>query len=449
MADVRLAVADYPAMVRLLHAAEEEIATAPREGEPVAAAAFLRWMADENFVLIGHRRLDIGERGALAVAAGENLGLLRDPAVPVFDALRDTAALMPAMRAALVAPVPLTVAKANMRSTVHRPQHADVVATRLSTRTGACRACGSSSACSRRRPTTATRAPSRCCRRRCTACWPLAGFDPDAHDGRALRNILDTWPRDELFQAPEAAILAGRARALDLQIRPRPALSVRRDPFGRFVSAIAWLPREGFDTRLRERVGEMLARPMAGASARSTSRSATRRSPASSTSSGPTRRAGREVDEAVLEAAVAQAARCFRERLGEALTVERGEATAAALLWPLARRLPARLPREPPPARRARPTSRWRSGRWPKGGPPPPCRARRGRSGALSLRLVNPGGPLPLADALPLFESLGLRAVEEMPYRLSPEERATAAMLHVFALGPRGAGERARRSARP
>ena len=67
----------------------------------------------------------------LAVAAGENLGLLRDPAVPVFDALRDPASLSPALRAALAEPVPLSVGKANMRSTVHRPQHADVVATRL------------------------------------------------------------------------------------------------------------------------------------------------------------------------------------------------------------------------------------------------------------------------------------------------------------------------------
>ena len=70
MADVRLAVTDYPVMFRLLRSAEEEIAAAPREGEPAAAADFLRWMADENFVLIGHRRLDIGEGGALAVAAG-------------------------------------------------------------------------------------------------------------------------------------------------------------------------------------------------------------------------------------------------------------------------------------------------------------------------------------------------------------------------------------------
>ena len=89
MADVRLAVTDYPTMSRLLRDAEQEIADAPSEGEPAAAAEFLRWMADENFVLLGHRRLEIGDGGGLAVAAGENLGLLRDPAVPVFDALRD------------------------------------------------------------------------------------------------------------------------------------------------------------------------------------------------------------------------------------------------------------------------------------------------------------------------------------------------------------------------
>ena len=292
MADVRLAVADYPAMVRLLHAAEEEIAAAPREGEPAAAAAFLRWMADENFVLIGHRRLDIGERGALAVAAGENLGLLRDPAVPVFDALRDTASLVPAMREALVAPVPLSVAKANMRSTVHRPQHADVVATRLFDADG--RVSGLrlflglfAAAAYNRNPRSIPMLSQKVDR-----VLALAGFDPDAHDGRALRDILDTWPRDELFQAPEAAILAG---ALQGARPPDPAAAgvvraarpVRALRFRDRLAAARGLRHPAPRTRRRD-AGAGLS---AGASARSTSRSATRRSPASSTSSAPTRRA--------------------------------------------------------------------------------------------------------------------------------------------------------------
>ena len=210
---------------------------------------------------------------------------------------------------------------------------------------------------------------------------------------------------------------------------------MRRDPFGRFVSAIAWLPREGFDTRLRERVGEMLAQAYGGRL--SAFYIALGDAPLARIQyiigTDPAR--PREVDEAVLEAAVAQAARSFGERLGEALTVERGEAAAAGAARPLARRLPARLPRERHRrAGRGRPRAGGaRAGR--RAARRRPVAPGRGRTGALSLRLVNPGGPLPLADALPLFESLGLRAVEEMPYRLSPES-GTTAVLHVFALRP-------------
>jgi glutamate dehydrogenase len=435
MADVRLAVADYPAMSRLLRAAEGEIAAAPAGGGPAAAAAaFLRWLAEDNFVLLGHRRFEIVGNGAVAMAAGENLGLLRDAAVPVFDALRDPGNLPPALRAALVEPVPLAVAKANMRSTVHRPQHADVVATRLFAPDGRVAglrlflglfAAGAYNRNPRSIPMLAQKVDR---------ILAAAGFDPEAHDGRALRNILDTWPRDELFQAPEAEILRGARVALDLQIRPRPALFARRDPFGRFVSAIAWLPREGFDTRLRERVGEMLARAYGGNL--SAFYIALGDAPLARVhyivGTDPAR--PREVDEAVLEAAVAQAARSFNERLGEALAAERGEAAAAALL--------ARWRDAFPPAYRDGATGAQGAAdlalaerALAEGRPAADLSRPAGAEGALVLRLVNPGGPLPLADALPLFESLGLRAVEEMPHRLQPEG-AGPAVLHVFALRP-------------
>ncbi|WP_343897999.1 NAD-glutamate dehydrogenase, partial [Craurococcus roseus] len=432
MADVRLAVTDFPAMSRLMRAAEDEIAAAPRERGP--AAEFLRWLMDENFVLLGHRRLDVGEGGAAAVAAGENLGLLRDPAVPVFDALRDPSALPPAMRAALAEPVPLSVGKANMRSTVHRPQHADVVATRIFASDG--RVAGLrlflglfAAGAYNRNPRSIPMLSQKVDR-----ILAAAGFDPEAHDGRALRNILDTWPRDELFQAPEAEILRGARVALDLQIRPRPALHVRRDPFGRFVSAIAWMPREGFDTRLRERVGEVVAQAYGGRL--SAFYIALGDAPLARihyiVGTDPAR--PRAVDEAVLEAAVAQAARSFGERLGEALAAEHGEAAAAALL--------GRWRDAFPPAYREGATGAQGAAdlalaeRALAEGKPAAALSRPGGSeGTLSLRLVNPGGSLLLADALPLFESLGLRAVEEMPYRLSPEG-APAAVLHVFSLRP-------------
>ncbi|MCQ4162820.1 NAD-glutamate dehydrogenase [Roseomonas sp. GC11] len=437
MAEVRRAVEDYPAILAHLRAAEGELAAAGHEA--AAGQAFLRWMAEDNFVFLGHRLIQFGEAtdGAGEDRAGEHLGLLRDEGVPVFDALRDLSAIPPAVRASLLLPVPLSIAKANMRARVHRPQHADVVATRILDAaghvTGVRLFLGLFAASAyNRNPRSIPWLSAKVER-----ILARAGVNPDSHDGRALRNILDTWPRDELFQADEASILEGAHRALDLFIRPRPALSIRRDPFERFVSAIAWLPRDTFDTRLREKVGAMLARAFAG-------RLSAFHIALGDTALarvhyiiGTTPGALPPVDDAALEAALAQAARPFTDRLGEALTADLGEARAAATLARWTDAFPAAYA-EAAAATTAvadlqlaeaalaagRPAARIE--RLPGEGPR-----------ALTLRLVHPGGPLPLADALPLFESLDLRAIEEQPFHLRPKSlqgSPARAVLHVFSL---------------
>ncbi|MES2712518.1 MAG: phage capsid protein, partial [Pseudomonadota bacterium] len=124
LGDLRRAVNDFPAMLQHLKDASAE--TAPHG----PAGAFLRWLAEDNFVLLGYRELAVGADGALSLAEGQSIGLLRDLSVPVFDALRDLDAVPAAVRAAIVDHAPIAVVKANMRATVHRPQHADVVAVR-------------------------------------------------------------------------------------------------------------------------------------------------------------------------------------------------------------------------------------------------------------------------------------------------------------------------------
>ncbi|MBR0684104.1 NAD-glutamate dehydrogenase, partial [Roseomonas eburnea] len=431
MADVRAATTAFPAMLALLQGAEGEVAAGGSEGEE--AAAFLRWLTEENFVLLGHRRFTMAEGAALAMVAEENLGLLANPAVPVFDALRDLSSVPPAVRIALADPTPLTVAKANMRSTVHRPQHADVVATRIFDGQG--RVVGGRIFLGLFAASAYNRNPRSIpfLRRKVERILEMAGVEAESHDGRALRNILDTWPRDELFQAPEAAVLEGARRALDLTIRPRAALVVRHDPFERFVSAIAWLPRDTFDTRLRERAGQMVARAYGGRL--SAVYIALGDAPLArvhyivATTPG----AVPAVDTAALEATVAQAARGFADRLSEALAAAQGEAEAATALarwrdaFPAAYRETATAAQGVADlhlAERALAAGRPRADL---------CRAPGAGPRELTLRLASPGGPLPLADALPLFESLDLRAIEEQPHHLTPAG-APEVVLHVYRL---------------
>ncbi len=330
MDDVRAATADHEPMLALLHQAEQDVAAAPA-ADAGPAQAFLRWMADDNFVLLGHRRIAVDTDGALSVAMEENRGLLRHADVAVFDALADLTAVPQAVRAALLEPAALAVAKANLRSTVHRAQHGDVVATRIFGRDGAVVGVRmffglfAASAYNRNPRSIPLLA------QKVDAILAMSGVDPESHDGRALRNTLDTWPRDELFQAPEAAILEGARRALDLRLRPRPALVLRQDPFERFVSAIVWLPRDSFDTQLRERIGGMLARAFAGHIAAFYIALGDEPLARVNYILGTTPGAVPTVDVPLLEAAVRQTARDFRDRLSEVLVDAEGEAAAAEL----------------------------------------------------------------------------------------------------------------------
>jgi glutamate dehydrogenase len=429
MAEVRLAVGDFTPMLDRLKKAEAEISAAPEGDE---AIAFLRWLADENFVLLGHRILRLPADGG-PITIEDGLGLLRDESVLVFDALRDRSAVPEAVRASLAQPVAITVAKANLRMRVHRPSHADVVATRILSSDG--KVAGLrlfmglfAATAYNRNPRSIPWLASKVQR-----ILAASGAVPDSHDARAFQSILDTWPRDELFQAEESEILEGARRALDLQIRPRPALTLRRDSFGRFVSAIVWLPRESFESRLRERVGRLLAAAFNGRL--SAFYIALGDTPLArihyviGTDPGTTP----EVDEAALEAAIVRVARGFSESLSAVLAEEAGEAEGARLATRWADAFPASYS-ETLTATQAVSDLRLAEAALAAGRPVATVSRTPGDAPRrLVLRLANPGGPLPLADALPLFESLDLRAVEEQPYRLTPAG-ADPVVLHVFVL---------------
>ena len=87
-----------------------------------------------------------------------------------------------------------------------------------------------------------------------------AGFAPGSHNAMRLANILETYPRDELFQITPRSCCAIALGVLHLFDRPRVKLFVRHDPFDRFVSVLLYAPRERYDERLRERAGG-LSRP--------------------------------------------------------------------------------------------------------------------------------------------------------------------------------------------
>jgi glutamate dehydrogenase len=90
-----------------------------------------------------------------------------------------------------------------------------------------------------------------------------AGFDPDSHSGKALVNVLESYPRDELFQIDEDTLYPSPG---DPAAR-RAAAGARagaRDRFDRFVSVLVFVPRDRFDTTVRIAIGDYLAEVFKG-----------------------------------------------------------------------------------------------------------------------------------------------------------------------------------------
>ena len=77
-------------------------------------------------------------------------------------------------------------------------------------------------------------------------------------------HILEEYPRDELFQVDVDTLYNFVMEILILYERPRVRALARVDKFDRFVSILAFIPREKYDTDVRMRVGAFLAQAYKG-----------------------------------------------------------------------------------------------------------------------------------------------------------------------------------------
>ena len=150
-----------------------------------------------------------------------------------------------------------------------------------------------------------------------------------SHDRRRLTTVLESYPRDELFQIDEDDLLTIALGAVHLYDRPRLGLFVRRDPFDRFVSVLLYTPKDRFTAALADRAGEILARAWGGRV--SASYPAFSDAPLARTLYivGLTPGEHAEPDLDALEDELAEAARTWPDRFEEALRLRGGGQVAA------------------------------------------------------------------------------------------------------------------------
>jgi glutamate dehydrogenase len=268
LADVRVCVQDWRPMLARV---SEVIADLKANPPPLPvtdiaeAIQFLQWLVADNFTFLGVREYAFTGKQREATAKHEtSLGLLRDRNVQILRRSGQTVVMTPEIRQFLDEPRTLIITKANVRSHVHRRVYLDYIGVKRfdsdGNLVGEFRFIGLFTSTAYTRSTRTI--PY--LRRKVDAILTRAGFDPASHSGKALVNVLETYPRDELFQVDEETLYPFALAILQLDERPRVRVLARRDKFDRFVSVLVFVPRERFDLRLLNEIGDYLAEVFTG-----------------------------------------------------------------------------------------------------------------------------------------------------------------------------------------
>ncbi|MCT2547780.1 MULTISPECIES: NAD-glutamate dehydrogenase [Streptomyces] len=433
MRDAALRIADDLPGEPLDDLADEEINEA-RE--------LLRWLAADHFTFLGYREYELKDTDSLAAVPGTGLGILRSdphhsvdeahPVSPSFDRLPADARAKARERKLLV------LTKANSRSTVHRPSYLDYVGVKKFDTDGNVigerRFLGLFSSAAytesvRRVPVI---------RRKVAEVLEGAGFSPNSHDGRDLLQILETYPRDELFQTPVDQLRSVVTSVLYLQERRRLRLYLRQDEYGRYYSAIVYLPRDRYTTGVRLRLIDILKEELGGTSVDFT---------AWNTESILSRLhfvvrvpPGTELPDLTdaeadrIEARLVEAARSWADGFQEALGAECGEERAAELLRQYGHSFPEGYKADHTPRSAVADLVHLEALKQdendfalslyePVGAAP----------GERRFKIYRTGEQVSLSAVLPALQQLGVEVVDERPYELRCADR-THAWIYDFGL---------------
>ncbi|TAL36294.1 MAG: NAD-glutamate dehydrogenase [Phenylobacterium sp.] len=269
LSDVRQAVEDFPAMLELMGRTVAELDASGRARPD--EVEFLKWLRAEHFVFLGARvyeypRLKSGEYAAEEplYQAKDGLGVLRDPERTVLRRANEPAVLMAAMKDRIVRDPAVTIAKSNVRSRVHRRGYMDYVGIKRygddGRPSGEVRFVGLFTAEAYDQPAGVVPLV----REKVSRVLARAGAAPGSYNEKRLKNIVENHPRDELFQISEDELLEIALGILHLSDRPRVKLFERKDPFDRFASVLLFVPRDRYDSDLRKKAGDILTEAYGG-----------------------------------------------------------------------------------------------------------------------------------------------------------------------------------------
>jgi glutamate dehydrogenase len=437
--DVYYATRDWQAMrERMIECKEglmnvpSKVCSAERRDEYID---FLNYIYSDNFTLLGYREYEFVEKkGEIRskTVKGRSLGLFHDDVTPVYvSEYKD--GLPQDLQSLRRNQPPMTVSKVNRVSTVHRAVPLDAIAIKRFDKKG--NVCGEALLIGLFTSVTYSRSINDIpfLRRKAEVVCKNAGFKPGTHDDKALRHILEKYPRDELFQIKIDLLTKTALSILRLKERLRIALYIRPDAFGRYISCLVYIPRDRYDTRLRKQFARILEDSLEG----------TCTNFHTNLDDSPLARVLYTIEisqkqppkynRAQIEAKLQEAGRLWGEKLANALKqANEHQDTIAAIVRDYGEAFPVAYQdaytlkqaiHDIKKLEEAHECGRFALDLY---------KCNRCAGGQLRLKIYQVGRPVILSDILPVLENMGMRVLEELPSEVRPAHSDQSVWVHDF-----------------
>ncbi len=266
--DVTLTVNDWHNLTQKMESVIDEVkARTAKTGKKELdqeIIEFLEWINKNHFTYLGYcQRKLITTKGNYQFSLDKDscLGILRRNAETYFESFQD----MPKVAQEFaISAFPLILGKTDRISTIHRPAYTDFIVVKIFDDNG--KVIGQHQFIGLYTSAAYNRSPQGIplLRLRVKQILERAGVSYDSHDGKALANILETLPRDDFFHATLDDLYDLALGILHLQERQRIRLFIRKDSFTRVFSCLVFIPRERFNSKLREKMSNILLQELGG-----------------------------------------------------------------------------------------------------------------------------------------------------------------------------------------
>jgi glutamate dehydrogenase len=265
LTEVYRATRSWRTMLERLRRVVEDWKLNPPKATTAATAEakeFLAWLAEHSFTFLGMREYRLEGEGAdrrLHPLVTSGIGILEDKDYHFLRAGTDYVEMTDQHVAWLAEPDPIMVTKANVRTRVHRRAYMDYVGVKLYREggevSGELRIVGLFTSAALATP----HSEVPLIRRKVSEVMRRSGYEPGGHAGKTLMAALDSYPRDELFQAGQDTLFEFAREISALADRPRVRVLPRIDRFDNFVSILVFVPRDRYTSEVRAAIGAYLA----------------------------------------------------------------------------------------------------------------------------------------------------------------------------------------------